>query len=279
MPGLNDHPSTSLVKGLVLGDSGSGKTGGLLSLLQSGYKLRVFDFDNLLSSLTSRIREYAMDKADAFAYQTFTDDMAGPAMPLVMTGNAMKVMPFVKGQATAFPRFLRQLEHWKTPEEDLGDPGAWGPESIAVVDTLTTMSSAAYRFVQSVNPMGKEPQAYFFAAQQLVEQTLATLCSDSFKTNVLILAHIQYEGDGVNSLVKGWPRSVGSALNQKIGANFNCVLMVEKEGSGPSIKRYIRSNSTGIVDLKNPVAFKVPDRMPLETGLADFFAAITQKGK
>jgi hypothetical protein len=75
-------------------------------------------------------------------------------------------------------------------------------------------------------------------------------------------------------LTKGFPKSVGKALNEEIAGNFNSVLLAESKGSGSQVKRVIRTNSTGIIDLKNPVAFKVPPELPLETGLADFFQAV-----
>jgi hypothetical protein len=51
--------------------------------------------------------------------------------------------------------------------------------------------------------------------------------------------------------------------------------MAQKRGEGTQIKRTIKTNSTGVVDLKNPVSFKIPDELPLETGLATFFQTVT----
>ena len=89
----------------------------------------------------------------------------------------------------------------------------------------------------------------------------------SFKTNVLVLAHIDYDKNQFD-LTKGFPRSVGSALNTQIAPFFNCVLMAENQ-------KVIKTQSTGIVDLKNPVSFRVDKELPLESGLATFFAAVT----
>lgn len=270
MPALDQHQSTQLVKALVLGDPGAGKTGSLTSLVKAGYKLRIYDFDNLLGSLVQFARRECPDKMSNVAFQTFTDKMKGNENPVMMMGGRMDVQGFNDGTPTAFVGALKQLNHWKAGSEDLGKPGTWGPDTIVVLDSLTMISSAAYRYVKAMNPMAKEPQSQFFAAQQLIINLLSLLFSEQFATNVLVLAHINYTENHLN-ITKGFPRSIGSALNQQIGAYFNCVLMVESQGN----KRIIRTNSNGIVDLKNPVSFKLPETLPIETGLADFFKAVT----
>jgi hypothetical protein len=71
-------------------------------------------------------------------------------------------------------------------------------------------------------------------------------------------------------LGKGFPRSVGSALNEIIAAHFNSALLVEDING----KKYIHTKSTALVDLKNPVPFGGLDKLPIETGLATFFEAV-----
>ena len=271
MSSLAQYKKQQLVKGLYLGDAGSGKTGSLVSLVEAGYKLRIYDFDNLLGSLIEQIRRVDDKLLDLVYAQTFTDKMKGVDIPLVMQGAAVKVMPFTDGTPKAFSSALKQLNHWKTETEDLGNPATWGPDCIVVIDTLTTMSAAAFRYAQAMNPAAKEPQTYYFSAQQMITNVLALLASESFATNVLVLAHVDYSSNHLN-IQKGFPRSIGSALNSQISAFFNCVLLAESSTG----KRQIRTNSNGIVDLKNPISHKVPDTLPLETGLATFFKSLKE---
>jgi hypothetical protein len=51
VPKASDHLATGLRKMLYIGDSGTGKTTSLISLVKAGYILRIFDFDNLLDPL------------------------------------------------------------------------------------------------------------------------------------------------------------------------------------------------------------------------------------
>lgn len=272
MPGIAQHQSLKYVKALYLGDPGAGKTGSLVSLVKAGYKLRVYDFDNLLGSLVQYVQHECPERADAVHFQTFTDEMKGSETPLMMVGGFMKVLPFTEGVPKGFSRALSQLNRWKVGDEDFGDPADWGEDTVLVIDTLTTMAQCAYRYCWGMNPGAKETQAVYFAAQQMVENVLALLFSEQVRTNVMVLAHIDYSTNHLG-VQKGFPRAIGSALGAKIGGYFNCIL--QAEAIGPK-KRVIHTQSTGIVDLKNPVSFRLPaEDLPLETGLATFFEAVT----
>jgi hypothetical protein len=62
MPSLDKHQSSEFTKLLLEGDSGSGKTGSLASLVAAGFKLRVLDMDNGLDSLANAVKRTCPDK-------------------------------------------------------------------------------------------------------------------------------------------------------------------------------------------------------------------------
>jgi len=287
MPSLEEHEGPQLVKGLLMGDPGSGKTGSLTSLVKAGYRLLIYDFDNLLTSLIAYVRHECPENIGNVEFQTFTDKLKGTDTPAMMVGKGLKIMPNNDGTPTAYIKAMKQLTKWNDPEgKDLGDPGKLGMDTVVVIDSLTTASAAAFRYVQAMNPAGREPQADYHAAQQLVMNLLALLCSKDFAVNVLVLAHLSYtkrprNADDRNAMTmheqlelgKGFPRSVGSALNEVIAAHFNSCLLMDDSGG----KRMIHTKSTSLVDLKNPVPFAGLDKLPIETGLATFFEAINRK--
>lgn len=274
MAKLSDNTSAEYLKLLFLGTPGAGKTGALTSLVKAGYKLRVYDFDNLLNSLVQYVRRECPDKIDNVSFQTFTDELKGSDMPASMIGGRMAISPMTVGIPKAFTSCLKQLNNWKTEDEDLGVPAAWGSDTVIVIDSLTSVSQSAFRYVQGMNPSAKEPQAQYFSAQQLVMNFLYQLTSAQMKTNVIVIAHLDFKENHLG-LTQGFPRSIGSALGPVIAGCFNSVLLAETSGSGSQVKRLIRTQSTGIVELKNPVQHKLAtDNLPLETGLADFFAAV-----
>jgi hypothetical protein len=284
MPSLEEHEGPQLVKGLLMGDPGSGKTGSLTSLVQAGYRLLIYDFDNLLTSLIAYVKHECPEQMKNIEYQTFTDKLKGVDMPAIMVGKGLKIMPNNDGTPTAYIKAMKQLTKWNDPEgKDLGDPGKLGMGTIVVIDSLTSASTACFRYVQAMNPAGREPQADYHGAQQLIMNLLALLCSKEFAVNVLVLAHLSYtrrprsQDDQARmtmheqlELGKGFPRSVGSALNEVIASQFNSCLLLEDVNG----KRTIQTKSTSLVDLKNPVPFSGLDKLPIETGLATFFEAI-----
>jgi hypothetical protein len=95
------------------------------------------------------------------------------------------------------------------------------------------------------------------------------LTSASFKCNVVVLSHIDWQSrpDGT---MKGFPASIGSALNSTIPAYFECMVLAHVAGG----KRIIQTIPSALVDLKNPAAFKMAATLPVETGLAGFFETL-----
>lgn len=270
MPTLINHQSNEFVKLLVLGDSKSGKTGGLTSLVKAGYKLGILDMDNLLDTLRGHVLRECPDKAGNVHYITLRDEYsAGPDGPAI------------KGAPKAFVRAIKMMEHWKTDDEDLGDPAEWGPDWIFVLDSLSRYCDAAYDFREPLSgkgTRGQDARAIYGDAQDAVEKTLANLTSDGFRTNVIVIAHLMYmtilDPSGAE-MVKAFPQGVGQKLSPKIPQYFPSVVhFYNKSG-----KRTLRTNSTPLLDLANPKPFEMSKEYPIETGLADFFAVMRDPPK
>ena len=263
MPSLAQHQSNDFVKLLLTGDSGSGKSGALASLVAAGYHLRILDMDNGLDSLKSFVMKDCPSAADNVEFITLRDDPE-------TTPTGIKVK-----KPKAFISAMKLLDHWKyddggTPV-DLGKPGEWGPDCILVLDSLSFFSDAAFDWAESMNPGSKEPRQWYYAAQQAVESALALLTSGSFRTNVIVSAHVRYStsDDGRN---KGYPNAIGSALGPTIPRYFNHWAQCENKAG----KRTIRTAATAMFDLKNTKPFEMKADYDISTGLADFFAVLRQ---
>lgn len=270
MPSLAEHASNDIVKALVIGDSKSGKTGSLVSLVKAGYKLRILDMDNLLDVLKAYILKDCPELINNVEYRTLRDlRRAGAEGPVIV------------GTPKAFPAAIRMLDNWKYNDEagntiDLGSPSGWGPQCILVIDSLSRLCDAAYDFREPLTPRGKsgdyDARAVYGDAQDAIELVLATLTSDSYATNVLVLAHVQYM-ELPDGTTKGFPQGVGQKLSPKIPQYFSTVLLYTNKGG----KRTIQTNSTPLIDLANPKPFACQPQYPIETGLADIFKILTQK--
>jgi hypothetical protein len=262
MPSLAQHQSNDLTKLLLIGDSKSGKTGSLVSLVKAGYKLRILDLDNLLDVLKYLILNQCPEKLDAVEYRTLRDKRkSGPAGSIL------------DGKPTAWINSLKMLDHWKYDDVDLGKPFEWGADCILVIDSLSRLCDAAYDFHETIIPVGKggqyDARAVYGNAQDDVEKLIGMLTSPGFGVNVIVIAHVTYQ-EQPDGTTKGFPQGVGQKLSPKIPQYFSSVaLLANKHG-----KRTIQTTSTPLMDLANPAPFLVQPSYPIETGLADFFAAL-----
>jgi len=270
VPSLANHQSNQFVKLLLSGDSGSGKSGALASLVGAGYKLRILDLDNGLDALKSYVEKDYPDKLNEVEFRTLRDNYK-------TTGAGVLV-----DKPTAWVNTMKMLDRWQYKvadvpntagmfEEvvDLGAPSAFGPDVIVVLDSLTFASDAAFDWAKGMNPGAKDPRQWFYTAQQQIESMLALLSSSSFKTNVIVCSHIRYStnDDGTN---KGYPNAVGSALGPTIPRYFNHWAQCNNKAG----KRTIQTAATSTMDLKNTKPFEMKATYDLGTGLAEFFAVL-----
>lgn len=281
MPSITEYSQKKPIKMLFIGESGKGKTGGLASLVQMGFKLRVLDFDNgmgiLVSVLNKAVADGKMPKEflDNVIYESCLD-------AFVAVGN--KLLP--KGTPTAFVRGLQLLTKWKTPTYDLGAVSTWGKDTILVIDTLSHLSNAAMQYVLALNNRsGEHPyQSDWGQAMDMIEGVLKMLYSDEIKCHVIVNAHITFVGEERNSKQEitkpgvPHPNTLGQKLPPKVGQYFNTMLQADTSGFGANAKRIIRTATVGELAIKSEI-LGLPKELPLESGLADFFKLANQLPK
>jgi hypothetical protein len=259
MPSLDTLKKANTTKLLLIGDSGSGKTGSLASLALDGYKIRMLDFDNGWESLAAAINRTDPSKLSNVEVESFRDKM-----------KSSQLGPIADGMPNAFINCLKLLDNWKTPTADFGKPSEFGADTILVLDSLTFFSDAAFAWAESLNSNAKDKRQIYGHAQEAIEKTLAMLTSPTFNTNVIITAHVKYL-DMPDGTKRGYPTSVGQALSPTIPRYFNSVAFCQTQAGG---KRTIQTSSTPLIDLKNPAPFKMLPSLPIETGLSDFFKTL-----
>lgn len=255
MPTLDQHQSSDFTKLIYIGDSGTGKTGSLVSLLAAGYHFRILDMDNGLDALVHFAREQCPAMLPNVTFETVRDKYVGT-----------KAGPICRSPK-AFTKALEILTGWAEIED---------PNSIFVLDSGSAFGRAAFEWAKGMNPAAKDPRQWYFAAQSAFENTIALLTSEAFKQNVILISHVNYKEitEGVH---KGNVNAIGSALGPIIPRYFNTMILAETEGSGKNVKRRIKTMPTGTIDLKNPTPGKIENILPLETGMAEIFSKL--KGK
>jgi len=264
MSRLDELPTSGVVKVLILGDSKSGKTGMLASLVKSGYWLGMLDFDNGARIIKNYLEPSELNQVDV---QVCID---------AMKHSGGRLFP---ADATAWMKALKMLDNWPGK----GPVPSWTSKDILVVDSLTFAGKSAMNFHMKLNGKLAVPPEWkdFKPAQDYVSNFLSVLFSDEIKCNVVAITHIDYiappgstrEEREKQEIFRGYPSSIGSGLGPKTGRWFNNMLMVRSESG----VRRIYTDSYQNVELGTEAPSKVKKSYPLSTGLADFFADVLGK--
>jgi hypothetical protein len=252
MPTLDNHQSDDFTKLIYIGDSSTGKTGSLVSLLLAGYKLKIIDMDNGLETLKVYAR-LAQADLSLVEYETYRD-----------TYRSTPAGPMIKGVPRAFTDALKKMTEWSEAIDD--------PKTIFVLDSGSAYGRSAYAWARAMNPSTKDPRQWYQTAQSAFEDTLALITGESFRMNAIIISHVNYK-EITEGVTKGHFNAIGKALGPVVPRYFNTLLLAEVSGAGKNVRRKIKTLPTGIIDLKIPNP-QAEAEYPLESGLADIFALL-----
>jgi hypothetical protein len=276
--GFEDFETNQVTKMFLLGDSGSGKTGAIMSLAAAGYNIRIMDLDNGVEILNGYLKDPESIYRKAEPSGLWTAEQAGSVIKRVryetltdpMTNRGGTLVP---RQATVWQRAIKLLENWKTPTDDFGPVSKWTPQEVLVIDSMTFLSKAAFNFQLGMNArLGQQPhQSDYGNAQRSIESLIQMLYDTGINCNVIFNCHIKLFGED-NGPQRGLPETVGKAISPIIGRYVNSVLLAQTSGIGANEKHKIRTVSTATLELKTPAPLKVKPEYPLETGLAQYFA-------
>lgn len=247
---LSELKEKQPIKMLLIGETGAGKSGSLASLVKAGYRLHILDFDNGCQILGNLLTP---EEAKNVEVEVLTDKMKATGLGMIPDG-----------QPKAFMKGLQLLTDWCNKYKDKKD--------IIVLDSFTMFSNAAMRFTlaQAGRVAGPAQIQDWGTAQNYITNVLAMLYSSDVECNVIINAHIKYlEGEG-GGLKIAQVNTLGSSLPPQVGRYFNNMFWAGQVG----MKRVIRTKASPTMALKSAAPGKVKDEYPLETGMADIFAAL-----
>jgi len=256
---LNEIPSRKQI--LYLGDSGTGKTGSLFSLVEAGYRLWIIDMENGVQILANLIKEKCPNRLNQVEVEQFSENY-----------TITKMGPKVRGSANALVKAGAQIDKWTKEVE-------WTDKDILVIDSLTGLGKAALEAAKAQNPSAKDYRLHVGNAQRLVEPFIDTLTSADAPFSLIAITHSRYKDIiGVDGRITGsanFPSCVGQSLPERLPQAFNDVYATKLTGSGAVVKREIVSVSTIVSGLKTSSPTKVEKAYPLETGLAQIFEQLT----
>lgn len=275
---------------LLIGDSGTGKTGALASLAASGYNLRVIDLDNGIPVLI----EYLSDPTSEYSKK---DPKAKERLHWISLSDRMKPAggTIVPISAEGWEKTTAMLKHWKEGDIDLGPVAEWGDKDVLVIDSLSNLSTLALNYHLKLNAsLGKtrtqnEARRDINSTQNMLRSLFTLLYDKSIKCNVILISHITFvsetgrrpdaeEDKEHNPVINGYPSAIGRALSPHIPRWFNNVLVTRALGSGRAVRRMLYTNTTDVsgllVNAKSQAPLKVKPEYKIEWGLAEYFADV-----
>ena len=310
MPPLNDQTTQRPVKLIYLGRQGSGKTGSFASLAAAGYKLRLLDADKGIDTLQNLL----LDR-DHFPYYNFIQkhdidlgqssfipvdqEMTLSTVDRVHKDPGGRILKTTKervlapSNSQAWLKVTDLLQNWKDQDQDLGSVYSWGPDTICILDTYSTMARYAYYYHQGINGRlgaiedGFDHQRDIGGAQAWLRRLLEVLFSASVKCNIIIVCHITWVDEsrgfaqspseinraGRSSDPDGLPDAIGQALSPRMGKYFNNVFAVRSNATGDS--RKIWTKPVDRVICKRSAWLE--DSYDISTGLAEIFSQLNGK--
>lgn len=290
---------------LLIGDQGNGKTGAKAALLAMGYKLRMIDTDRgskILRSLLidprypyrSWMEKTGIDIREPGRISVVPVDVDMDVISMSRKDSNGRTQSFeVLGptSASAWNKTVKLLKRWIDPDgTDYGQIYDWGPDTILDFDTMSTLAEVAKYWVQDMNghlgAIVDEHGRDTGGAQEMIMRLMGTITNSKVVCNVIVTGHIKrvdMSADVPQSMEqrmrekktvdpKGFPAVIGQAVSPYIGKKFNDLFVVDRTGNGRLAERKIFSVPVSNTDTKHS-AFVDPD-YPLETGLAEIFAAL-----
>lgn len=252
MPNMTEHESNRLSKILIVGDSGGGKTGGLASLVDAGYNLRVLDFDNGLSVLKGFVKD--KKKLANVHYVSLRDEFQ-------LLGSQMGI-----AKAAAYQTAMKTLkdggDQWGIGS-NIPTLTEWTEEDVLVVDSLGLMGRSCLTMVMQANgAAAKKPEIqHYGVAMENMEKFVAQITSPMVKCNVVVNTHLYKPNDSM----KMAPDVLGDKLGPKIPKYFDNMVTLSLSAA----KRTYKTKSDGTFACKTAVT--MPETLPIETGLKDMF--------
>lgn len=259
---LQDHESNSLVKALVVADSGSGKTGSLASLIDAGFNLRFLDFDNGLSVLKGYVKDLSKLKNVHYVDQLVDDYQ--------LVGGRIGVKT-----ANAFQRAMDALErggekYWGASGAHIGPVSSWTSRDVLVVDSLTFLGRSCLLMVMQANGKGMAaPEIqHYGTAMENVEKMLGYIKSPKITPcHVIVNTHLTKDEGSARML----PEALGSKLSPKVPRYFDNMISLSLTNG----ERTFKTKKDGMLSLKTAVP--LPDTLPISTGWVTMFEALTGK--
>jgi hypothetical protein len=254
------------VKILLMGPSGTGKTYFIGQLIEAGFKVRALFVEPGMES----VGQYFQDKKKPLPDNYDPHYIAPAATPWAALISSAKSLNTLDQKALAnmtdpnkskyneFIEVLTTLSNFKSDHtgEILGAADSWGTDTFLVLDSLSGISTAAMNLVVGGKPV--KSQADWGMAMDTIERFITKLTTD-LRCHVLLISHIEREGDEISGGSTVGVSTLGKKLAPKIPRFFSDVILTQRTGT-----EFTWSTAATGVDTKArnvPISEKIPPNL------------------
>lgn len=241
---------------LLMGDSGTGKTYSIRTLIEAGIKPFVIFTEPGMEVLGDL-------PPDSYSFHYVTAPESNWA-GLIDTAEKVNKFNFDmltkmtdqnRGRYGQFVEVLSQCNNFVDSRtgEEFGDCSTWGTDRALVVDSLSGLSDMAMRLVVG----GKPTRAMqdWMVAQNLLKSFLDQ-CTNQLRCTFVVIAHLEREKDEITGGTQIMVGTLGRALAPKIPLFFSDVIQTVRQGN-----EFTWDNSGANITVKArniPIAAKQP---------------------
>jgi len=224
-------------KSLTFGDTATGKTASVPTLLLAGQKVRFVSADNNAEAgLNAGIHLHKVpeDLQSNLAIciperpAPATKDILADIERLLATEYDVYLKgkdPSRKGQRGFYNIVSSSVEFTDVEGKSHGLVSDWGTDTTLVLDSLSVICREIKTTVAGVM---QPSQPQWGAMQNLLEGFLARI--GAITCNVVVLGHPEKDTDAVTGATRIYPRSLGKALNNVLPSGFSDVLYSQFDG-------------------------------------------------
>lgn len=291
---FDEYETSQSIKMLYIGNSGSGKTGSLVSLAAAGYQVRILDLDKGVEV----IKDFVLNPASPYRHDSglansllqgwspvkglWSEELGqsiSKRISFVPLDETLAVVKIPNSQMKTVPKgdlyskIQVQFDSWKEGEKSFGSILTWGPDTILVIDGLSRFGEAIFNQQLAIGGrlISRPEQSDYGMGQRELIRNLMLLYSDAIKCHVIMVCHLDFIETEAGP-TKVFPKTnIGKAVAPIIGTFFNHALLAQSTGQGPAERRIIKTNTSGMIELKTAAPLRVKGEYSLSTGLAEYF--------
>lgn len=251
------------VKVLLMGESGTGKTHSIGTLVDSGVEVFYFAYEQGTETLLGYWADRGLKIPSNLHIITVKSSNASFS-EMADSIKQINTMPYETLKKIADPNRTKytQLENFLRTfnkvlpdgeSSDYGSVGTWDCSKAVVLDGLTGLADSAMKAV--VGGKVDKDQKDWGLVQGMLENFLRKVTSEC-KCIFIAIAHVEREVDPNGAGVKLMPSLPGQKLSPKIPAMFSDVILTERKGTNWT---WNTASSEAAVKTRNlPITDKIP---------------------